>query len=89
MNTLQKGTILIAGIVVFVFALSIGLSWYSFGFMDWSTVSLMVLILLPILGAATAVFAWSEKTDRVASTETDGLRAAKPATQANPLERGI
>lgn len=41
--------------MVLVFALSIGLSWYQFGFLDLGITWQMGLMLLPVLGAAAFV----------------------------------
>ncbi|MBI2899640.1 MAG: hypothetical protein HYY17_05605 [Planctomycetes bacterium] len=64
MTPLQKGSIWIVGCLIFVFALSIGLSWYSFGYLDLSTVWKMGLVLLPIQGAATMVVVWAGRDEK-------------------------
>jgi hypothetical protein len=55
MNSLQKATLWVVGCLVLVFALSVGLSWYQFGYLDWVTTAQMGLMLLPVLGAAAFV----------------------------------
>ena len=49
------------GCLVFVFALSIGLSWYSYGELDLTVVAQMGMMLLPILGASVAMMMWTER----------------------------
>lgn len=61
MSTLQKGILWMTGCLVFVFALSIGLSWYSYGELDLGVVAQMGMMLLPVLGAATAIMLWTER----------------------------
>lgn len=52
MTTLQKGILWMLGCLVFVFALSIGLGWYCFGYLDLGTAGAMGLMLCPVLGVA-------------------------------------
>ena len=60
MTSLQKGTLWAMGCLVFVFALSIGLSWYFYGYLDGETVAKMGLMLLPVMGAAAILLQWAE-----------------------------
>ena len=66
MNTLNKGILWAGGCLAFVFALSIGLSWYTFGYLDTHTVALMVAMMFPLLGG----FVW------IVLGESDRHRAA-------------
>lgn len=63
MTPLQKGTVWILGCLLFVFALSIGLSWIGFGYLDLETVWKMGLMMLPILGAAAVVLLWTGREE--------------------------
>ena len=68
MTPLQKGTIWIVGCLIFVFALSVGLSWFSFGYLDVATVWRMSLMLLPILGASAMVLMWTGREEERSPT---------------------
>ncbi|MGD0090535.1 MAG: hypothetical protein ABSE73_11500 [Planctomycetota bacterium] len=71
MNSLQKATLWVVGCLVLVFALSVALSWYQFGYLDWVTTVQMGLMLLPVLGAAAFVVLRTGKTvDREAPTNS-------------------
>jgi cytochrome c oxidase assembly factor CtaG len=89
MNSLQKATLWVVGCLVLVFALSIGLSWYQFGYLDWATTGQMALMLLPVLAAAAVVLRREEKPqnsdapDRIAQ-ETE--EQAKPAPRQEAAE---
>lgn len=81
MSPIQKGLIWIAAILVAIFALSIGLSWYTFGYLDSKTVGSMALLLLPILGSACVAFVWTANVE----TSKAAPHAANPAeNQGNP-----
>lgn len=58
------------GLLIGIFALSIGLSWYNFGYLDMDTVYKMGLLLMPIVGATLVVLVWPEPK-----------RVREPATQ--------
>lgn len=83
MSPLEKGVILMVAILFFVFALCIGLSWYSFQYVDWKTVSTMGLMLLPVVGAASIVVLWTERRTRVSVPQPEPRAGAK-ATAKGP-----
>ncbi|MBI2923785.1 MAG: hypothetical protein HYY18_22235 [Planctomycetes bacterium] len=96
MSPIQKGIIWMACIIVAIFAISIGLSWYSFGYLDWSTVGSMGLLLLPILGAASVAFVWTARVETSRSPREVAAPAATPvesprsqSTAFNPAHSGI
>ena len=68
------------GCLVFVFAMSIGLSWYAFGYLDQHTLGLMGVMLLPVVGGCTWVVLAEVKRDRAASASWFPAQAgrAKP-----------
>lgn len=61
MTALQKGTVLSAACLTFVFALSVGLAWYGFGQLDWPTVGVMGLMLAPVLAVAAILVMWADR----------------------------
>ncbi len=79
MNTLHKGILWASGCLTFVFALSIGLSWYTFGFLDTHTVALMAVMMFPLLGGVVWVASGESQRDRAASGSWFPVRAIKKA----------
>ena len=67
MNTLKKGILWAAGCLAFVFALSIGLSWYTFGYLDTHTAALMAAMMFPLLGGVVWIALIESHRDRAAS----------------------
>lgn len=91
MSPLEKGVIWMVAIIFFVFALCIGLSWYSFEYVDWKVVSTMGLMLLPILGAASIVVLWSERHARVTNPRRTSRKSeeAPMSTDVKPARGGF
>lgn len=88
MSSLEKGVLWMVGILIFVFALCIGLSWYSFEYIDWKTVSTMGLMLLPVIGAASVVVLWSERHARASVPQADA-RSARASQTVKPANGGL
>ncbi|MBI4567767.1 MAG: hypothetical protein HY719_05150 [Planctomycetes bacterium] len=76
MNALQKSVLLLAGCLVLVFAGSVGLSWWNYGYLDLETTGLMAAMLLPLLGAAAVVVVWSSNARKAARREERPVAAA-------------
>lgn len=85
MSTLQKGILWMTGCLVFVFALSIGLSWYSYGELDLGVVAQMGMMLLPVLGAACAIILWTER----APAQVEKGEAPRDAKHVHELEAAV
>jgi hypothetical protein len=77
MTTLKKGLLWVAGCLTLVFALSIGLSWYSFGYLDTQTIAWMALMLVPILGAIAWVALGESQRDRATNATWQDAKAGK------------
>jgi hypothetical protein len=84
MTSLRKGIFVMVAILTFVFALSIGLSWYSFGYLDWSTVSTMGMMLMPVLAAATVIVLWTENPERPAAPREVSAQSTRARSQLQP-----
>ncbi|MBI2191672.1 MAG: hypothetical protein HYU36_06790 [Planctomycetes bacterium] len=88
MSPLQKATILIVGCLAWIFALGIGLSWYTFGYLDGRTVTEMTMMLIPLLGVATFVILWSEKKATPATNpEASGCPRSESLELIQPQEK--
>lgn len=81
MKPLQKGILWAAGCVLLVFGLSLTLARLSFGYVDLNTVRPMILMLLPLLGAAAVAVVWLGHAPRRRATEQSPLRQAQPRPQ--------
>ena len=77
MKPLQKSVLIVAGIFVWMFALSAGLAWYQFGYLDEETVIIMGGLLLPVLGAALLVLAWASSREALKRARTLAAKAQK------------
>lgn len=82
MSSLQKGVLWVSGCLVLVFAMSIGLSWYTFEYLDAKTVLTMTLMLLPVLGAAAVVAVWGEGGEKETPAEPRSERPAESRAEA-------
>ena len=69
MKPIQKGVLVVVSWLVSVFALSVALGWYSFGYLDGRTVMCMFWMLVPVLVAAALILALSEKKSQALSAE--------------------
>ncbi len=83
MTTLQKGVLWVTGCLILVFAMSIGLSWYTFEYLDSGTVLTMTLMLLPVLGAAAVVAVWSEAEAPAATKGMPPEESSKIPVESN------
>ncbi len=92
MSAFQKGVLWMAGCLVFMFVLSIVLSWLSFGYLDPTVVGEMGMMLMPLLAVAVLVFFWSERGNRKSEAEwgrrpsSSVLRAKSARTESRPAE---
>ena len=77
MNTLKKGILWAVGCLTLVFALSIGLSWYTFGYLDSHTVTLMAAMMFPLLAGVVWVAFSESQRDRAASRSWFLVQAVK------------
>ncbi|OGP22898.1 MAG: hypothetical protein A2038_04960 [Deltaproteobacteria bacterium GWA2_57_13] len=84
MTLTQKYVAWGTGVILWVFGLSILLSYFEYGYMDWRTVTHMTLILVPLVLIAAIVFylfkragdlkAKDERVAHVGQTVTVGTR---------------
>ncbi|MBI4564702.1 MAG: hypothetical protein HY716_08450 [Planctomycetes bacterium] len=85
MTAMQKGTPWVVGLLTFVFGLSIGLSWYTYGYLDWATVRKMAMMLIPLLAAAVVVMLWPDKEEKEKKERPD-LRARLAGRRRRELQ---
>ena len=81
----RKAILLMSGMLVWVFALSAGLAWYQFGYLDWKTVGSMGLILMPLLVVAIGVLLFMDLRERSERTEEDRQPEARSDEAAHVL----
>lgn len=70
MESVHKCVVVFSAWIVWIFALTAALAWYTFGYVDLLVVREMVLLLLPLLGAAVVVLLWSERSSKSFADET-------------------
>jgi hypothetical protein len=76
MDTPHKCALCFSAWIVWIFALTAALAWYTFGYVDLVVVRGMVLLVLPLLAAAVAVLVWSERPEK--PRQDDRPRASAP-----------
>ena len=84
MTSLQKGTIWFVSWIVFIFALSVGLSRYTYGYFDVPTVRAMALMLVPLLAGSVVILVRSDRkaaqTSEAEQPKSDNTANAAHAT---------
>ncbi|HTL51052.1 MAG TPA: hypothetical protein VL860_00600 [Planctomycetota bacterium] len=92
MRSLRTAIFWITGILLWVFALSIGLAWIDFGYLDVRTVVTMGLMLLPLLGVAIGALIWTraqEKNEEQNLTETKEIELPRSHGKASAIRAAI
>lgn len=74
--------------LILVFALSIGLSWYTYGYLDGATVARMAAVLIPILAVAAFVVLRSGRNSREDPRMLPDTDAARPGATGGRQEGG-
>ncbi|MBI4230767.1 MAG: hypothetical protein HY608_08020 [Planctomycetes bacterium] len=64
MSPIKKGAIVLVAWLLSIFALSAGLSWYSYGYLDVPTLKTMLRLLTPILVVAVVILARGDREAR-------------------------
>lgn len=84
MRSLRTAILWITGILLWTFALSIGLAWLDFGYLDVRTAVSMGLMLLPLLGIAAGILAWTRAQESAEEKDLAQKPPAGPAPEPGP-----
>jgi len=69
MESVQKCAAIFSAWILWVFALTAALAWYTFGYVDLTVLRGMILLLLPLLALSVVLLLWSDRPHKSTADE--------------------